>query len=55
LVDESWLEHHRRLERFSAADAGLRERRAAFHNGSEPPRVSRFVAEALKRANQWPW
>ena len=54
-VDESWLEHHRRLERFSAADAGLRERRTAFHRGSEPPRVSRYVAEALRRANHWPW
>ena len=54
-VDESWLEHHRRLERFSAADAGLRERRAAFHRGSEPPKVSRFVAEALRRTSHWPW
>jgi MFS family permease/quinol monooxygenase YgiN len=54
-VDESWLEHHRRLERFSAADAGLRERRTAFHRGSEPPKVSRFVAEALRRTNHWPW
>ena len=39
----------------SAADAGLRERRTAFHRGSEPPRVSRYVAEALRRANHWPW
>ena len=54
-VDESWLEHHRRLERISATDASLRDRRAAFHKGAEPPRVSRFVAEALKRANHWPW
>ena len=30
-VDESWVEHQRRLERFTAADAGLRERRLAFH------------------------
>jgi MFS family permease len=54
-VDESWLEHQRRLERFSAADAGLRERRLAFHTGEQPPAVSRFVAEALRRANRWPW
>ena len=54
-VDESWLEHQRRLERFTAADAGLRERRLAFHTGSAPPAVNRYVAEALRRANHWPW
>jgi MFS family permease len=54
-VDESWVEHQRRLERFSAADAGLRERRAAFHKGSAPPVVNRYVAEALRRTNHWPW
>jgi MFS family permease len=54
-VDESWLEHQRRLERFSAADAGLRERRLAFHKGAGPPTVSRFVAEGLRRANRWPF
>ena len=46
-VDESWVEHQRRLERFTAADAGLRERRLAFHLGDEPPVVRRFVAETL--------
>jgi len=54
-VDESWVEHERRLERFSAADAGLRERRASFHKGSSPPVVNRYVAEALRRTNHWPW
>ena len=44
-VDESWVEHQRRLERFTAADAGLRERRLQFHSGSEPPRVKRYVAD----------
>ncbi len=44
-LDESWLEHLRRLERFTAADAGLRERRLAFHIGTEPPRVQRYVAD----------
>jgi MFS family permease len=44
-VDESWLEHLRRHERFSVADEGLRERRHAFHVGDEPPRVRRLVAE----------
>ncbi len=46
-VDENWVEHQRRLERFSAFDAGLRELRLAFHRGDEPPRVKRFVAQPL--------
>lgn len=46
-VDENWVEHQRRLERFTAFDAGLRERRLAFHLGDEPPRVKRFVAQSL--------
>jgi quinol monooxygenase YgiN len=46
-VDETWIEHLRRLERFSAEDAGLREQRLALHVGSEEPSVKRFVAENL--------
>ena len=46
-LDESWVEHLRRHERFTAADVGLRERRLAFHLGSEAPRVQRFLAEAV--------
>jgi MFS family permease/quinol monooxygenase YgiN len=46
-LDESWVEHQRRLERFTAADADLRARRAAFHRGSEFPTVQRYVAEPL--------
>jgi MFS family permease len=46
-VDENWLEHQRRLERFSAFDAELRERRLAFHTGDTPPRVTRYVAQSL--------
>lgn len=49
-VDESWVEHQRRLERFTAADVDLRARRAAFHRGSEFPRVQRYVAEPLDSA-----
>ncbi|HEV8692137.1 MAG TPA: MFS transporter [Ideonella sp.] len=44
-VDENWVEHQRRLERFTAADIGLREQRLAFHLGGQPPRVKRYVAE----------
>jgi MFS family permease len=54
-VDESWVEHLRRLERFTAADAGLRERRLAFHKEAGPPVVRRFVAEGLRSAGPWPW
>lgn len=45
-LDENWIEHQRRLERFTAADVGLRERRQTFHIGDDPPRVHRYVAQA---------
>ncbi len=48
-LDESWADHLRRFERFTAADADLRERRHAFHIGDEPPKVTRYVAEAIDR------
>jgi quinol monooxygenase YgiN len=44
-VDENWVEHQRRLERFTAFDAGLREQRLAFHIGPEPPVLRRYVAD----------
>jgi MFS family permease len=46
-VDENWVEHQRRLERFSAFDAGLREERLAFHLSEEPPRVKRYIGQSL--------
>lgn len=48
-VDENWVEHQRRLERFTAADVGLRARRQAFHRGAEMPVVRRYVAESMRR------
>ncbi len=45
-VDENWVEHQRRLARFSAFDADLRARRLAFHNGPQEPLVRRYVADA---------
>ena len=48
-VDENWTEHLRRMERFTAADIGLRERRLAFHVGPGHPRVTRYLAEDLGR------
>jgi quinol monooxygenase YgiN len=44
ITDESWTEHLRRFHRATAADIALRERRLAFHQGAEPPVVTRFVA-----------
>ena len=46
-VDETWVEHLRRLERFTAFDAGLREQRLALHAGSSPPVLRRYVGDAL--------
>ena len=46
-VDENWIEHQRRLERFSAFDADLRVQRLAFHLGDEPPRVKRYIAQSF--------
>jgi MFS family permease len=49
-VDENWVEHLRRHERFTAADDDLRLQRLAFHLGPEPPVVKRYVAETLAAA-----
>jgi quinol monooxygenase YgiN len=46
-VDESWVEHLRRHERFTAADEGLRAQRLALHRGDEPPVVKRYVGATL--------
>jgi len=46
-VDENWVEHQRRLVRFSASDEALRARRLAFHRGQEPPPLRRFIAETM--------
>jgi len=48
-VDDSWTEHLRRLERFTAVDAGLRGQRLAFHLGPGEPRVQRYLADQSKR------
>jgi MFS family permease len=46
-VDENWVEHQRRLERFSAFDAGLHAQRLGFHTGDEPPRIKRYIGQSL--------
>ena len=43
VVDASWTEHLRRFHRATAADIALRERRLAFHQGAEPPVITRYV------------
>lgn len=43
IVNESWVEHQRLLERFTASDANLRARRLAFHINSSPPRIHRYL------------
>jgi hypothetical protein len=43
IIDESWTEHLRRFHRATAADIALRERRLAFHQRDEPPRITRYV------------
>jgi MFS family permease len=46
-VDENWIEHQRRLERFSAFDAELRAQRLAFHLDAEPPQVKRYIGQSF--------
>ncbi len=48
-VDETWVEHQRRLERYSAFDEQLRAERLAFHLGPELPQVRRFIADQEAR------
>lgn len=45
ILDESWTEHLRRFDRMTESDAQLRDRRMVFHQGEEPPRVTRYVIE----------
>lgn len=50
IVDASWIDHLRRFERASAADAALRDRRLAFHIAPQPPKVARFLMETSTKA-----
>ena len=47
-VDETWVEHLRRQERFTADDVQLRGQRLAFHLGEAVPTVRRYVGAALE-------
>jgi len=46
IVDESWTDHLRRFDRVTATEVALRDRKMAFHIGSEPPRISRHLMES---------
>jgi len=48
-VDESWVEHLRHFERMTAFDIALRDRRFSFHVGEAPPRVTRYIGQALRQ------
>ncbi len=48
-IDETWVEHLRRFDRFTVSDIALRQRRLALHVGDEPPIVTRCIAEPLER------
>jgi len=47
-IDETWVEHLRRFDRFTASDIALRQRRLALHVGDAPPLVTRCIAEPLE-------
>jgi MFS family permease len=42
---ESWIEHLRQLERFTAADKAVEDRILALHKGTEPPQVTHYLAQ----------
>ncbi|MEP7262835.1 MAG: MFS transporter [Usitatibacter sp.] len=41
---DNWADYLRRFDRFTAQDERLQSMRFAFHLGTEPPRISRFIA-----------
>jgi len=53
-LEESWLDHLRQHERQTIEDREFSRVAAAFHIGSEPPRVMHFIARrAPKRSRGW--
>jgi len=46
---ESWLDRLRQIERLTAEDIALRDRKAQFHLGNDPPLMTHLVMESLKR------
>jgi hypothetical protein len=42
---DTWADYLRRFDRFTAMDERLQEMRYAFHLGTDPPKISRFIAK----------
>ncbi|MEO5692211.1 MAG: MFS transporter [Usitatibacter sp.] len=42
---DTWADYLRRFDRFTAQDQRLQSMRYAFHLGTEPPKISRFIAK----------
>lgn len=42
---DTWVDYLRRFDRFTAQDERLQEMRYAFHLGTDPPKISRFIAK----------
>jgi hypothetical protein len=42
---DTWVDYLRRFDRFTAQDERLQQMRYAFHLGTEPPKISRFIAK----------
>lgn len=50
VIDESWGDHVRRMERLTSGEAHMRDRKRAFHVSPQPPRVSRHLIETSAEA-----
>jgi MFS family permease len=46
---DSWLDRLRQIERLTAEDMALRDRKNAFHLGSEPPEMRHLLMEPTER------
>ncbi|MDZ4215433.1 MAG: MFS transporter [Rhodocyclaceae bacterium] len=46
IEDESWNDHLRQIDRVTAVDVALHDRKLAFHIGEDPPRVTRSLMES---------
>jgi len=46
---DSWLDRLRQIERLTAEDIALRDRKNAFHLGDEPPEMRHLLMEPTER------
>ena len=46
---DSWLDRLRQIERLTAEDIALRDRKNAFHLGAEPPLMRHLLMEGTER------